>query len=276
MIPLQDYHLKGDTATREDYIAHYLQHIAAALETLARAQGPAPELNLVRPLAEYPGFDWASIDASLIKGDQYGPTHVEHGGYVYTRRSPQNKFGEAIWYSRATGKAEDGTTTYARLITFRKLADADSLPDKVVQAVKAAMPAIATHQGATAPARLTGPSAGPARQPAAADMDDISFDDDDGTIVPKKDAIVPGTSTIVQRLRQAAETANGNADRPAADAARDTLVKQMIRKGLKAAEARRLLQAVAGEQLTIGQAVALGNWLRSAQFQAEAQAILGT
>jgi len=151
-----------------------LERIALALETLARAQGPA-ELNLVRPLAEYPRFDWGSIDASVLKADQFGPTHVEHGGYVYTRRSPQNKFGEAIWYSRATGKAEDGTTSYARLITFKKLAEAEPLGDKVVQAVKAAMPAIAAHQGA-AP-RLPAPAA-PSTPPAAELVDDIPFDDD--------------------------------------------------------------------------------------------------
>jgi hypothetical protein len=83
-----------------------------------------------------------------------------------------------------------------------------------------------------------------------------------------------GAQAIIERLRQTAEGANGNADRPAAEAAGDTLVNQMIRKGLKAGEAKQVLQAVAGEQLTIGLAIALGAWVRSAQFLAEAQAIL--
>lgn len=267
MIPLQDYPLSGDTATREDYIAHYLHHIAAALESLARAQGPV-ELNLVKPLADYPGFPWDSIDASVVKGDQYGPTHVEHGGYVYTRRSPQNKFGEAIWYSRAAGKAEDGTTTYARLITFKKLADAESLPDKVVQAVKSAMPAIATHQGVPTPARLPAPVPVPA---AVEETDDIDFGDE--VPVPP---VLAGAQAIIQRLLQAAEGTNGNAGRPAAGAAGDTMVNQMIRKGLKAPEARQVLQAIVGigEQMTIGQAITLGTWVRSAGFLTEAQAII--
>lgn len=125
-------------------IVDALGRIAAALEVLARAGGPGPEMNMVRPLADYPGFDWGGIDASVVRADEFGPTHVEYGGYIYTRRSPQNKFAEAIWYSRATGKGEDGTTTYARLISFKKMAEAEPLADKVIQAVKAARPTTIT------------------------------------------------------------------------------------------------------------------------------------
>jgi hypothetical protein len=51
------------------------------------------------------------------------------------RRSPANKFGEAIWFSRCTGKDENGENKYEKLITFKptsKIA-VEPLPEKVLQ-----------------------------------------------------------------------------------------------------------------------------------------------
>lgn len=109
-----------------------LERLTLAVESLARAGQPA-EPNLVRPLEEYRTFDWASIGASIVREDPDGPTHVEHGGFLYTRRSPNNKFGAAIWYSRADGKDDDGNTRYLKLISFKPLADAEALPRSVEQ-----------------------------------------------------------------------------------------------------------------------------------------------
>jgi len=111
-------------------IAFELKRIAAALETLSRA-GEPEEPNLVRPIGEFGGFDWAGIGASVVQSDRDGPTHLEHGGYLWTRRSPSNKFDPAIWFSRPAGKDDAGEIRYLRLITFRKIGEADPLPDAV-------------------------------------------------------------------------------------------------------------------------------------------------
>lgn len=106
-----------------------LNRIALALEAIALTNAPAP--NFVKPIELYADFDFTAIGASVKGRDANGPTELEWGGYLWTRRSPQNKFGEAIWFSRATGKDPEGQVKYARLITFKKLTEAEPLPRKV-------------------------------------------------------------------------------------------------------------------------------------------------
>jgi hypothetical protein len=109
-----------------------LQRVATALEKLAPANVAAP--NLTRPLAEFSVFQWDEIGARVIQRDLNGPTIVEWGGQPYSRRSPQNKFNPAIWFSRAVGKDEDGVK-YERLITFREFSEIDPLPQKIEHAL---------------------------------------------------------------------------------------------------------------------------------------------
>ncbi len=119
-----------------------LSRIAIALESQVRALGPI-EPNLVRPLSEYAAFDWSSIGARVVQSDPSdpsGPTHVEHDGALYTRRSPQNKYGAAIWFSRSVGRDEEGGTQYIRLITFKPLGDADPLPASVKREMAYTLP----------------------------------------------------------------------------------------------------------------------------------------
>ena len=120
--------------------------IANALEAIALTNAPAP--NFVKPIESYASFDFTAIGA-LVKGhDANGPTELEWGGYLWTRRSPQNKFGEAIWFSRATGKDAEGNVKYSRLITFKKLTEAEPLPRKVEALVENAKPVMPVKQAA--------------------------------------------------------------------------------------------------------------------------------
>ena len=115
-------------------ISTQLTRIADALEAQARDATPeAP--NYSRPLADYPSFDWDSIGAEVVAYDTIGPTQVEWGGQVWTRRSPQNKFAEAIWYSRSVGKNADAENQYVRLISFRKAAEVDEIPARTQKAL---------------------------------------------------------------------------------------------------------------------------------------------
>jgi hypothetical protein len=59
-------------------------------------------------LSEYPTFDWPSIGATVLNRDDDGVTAVEWNGHVFTRRSPNNKFDVAVWFSRHLGQDSDG------------------------------------------------------------------------------------------------------------------------------------------------------------------------
>lgn len=106
-----------------------LSRIAIALETLAQANAPAP--NFVKPIDAYKDFDFTAIGAKVVARDRLGATAVEWGGYQWTRRSPSNKFDVAIWFSRPNGKDAEGNVKYIRLITFKKMTDAEEIPAKV-------------------------------------------------------------------------------------------------------------------------------------------------
>jgi ssDNA-binding DdrB-like protein len=109
-------------------IAESLQSIEASVRQIALAALPAP--NYTRPLAEYPSFDWASIGATILKEDSDGVAVVEWHGQTFTRRSVQNKYEPAVWFSRAAGKDETGQNRYVRLITFKAPPEAEPIPAK--------------------------------------------------------------------------------------------------------------------------------------------------
>jgi hypothetical protein len=137
-------------------LAPLLERIAVALERLANDGKPVAP-NLTKSMESFWGFDWASIGAEIIREDHDGPTHVQHNGLLYTRRSPTNKYGSAIWYSAPAGKDADGNVEYVRLITFKDFSDADPLPRKLEK--PAAKPASAgSPQQAPVPPRTAPPS----------------------------------------------------------------------------------------------------------------------
>ncbi len=121
MTALRSLYALQQTQTR------HLEAIANHLATLTQAQaGAAPAPNLQRRLAEFADFDWSSIAATVVDSDDWGAALVEWQGRQFKRRSPDNKFDAAIWYSRAVGKEGD-KVRYERLITFKKI-DADTAP----------------------------------------------------------------------------------------------------------------------------------------------------
>ena len=115
----------------------YQRRQTLALELIASGLGQlnlsatAAAPNYTRALTEFKSFDWASIGASIVQRDKEGATIVRWGNHDYVRRSPANKFGEAIWFSRSVGRDEQGHTTYERLITFKRMASAEALPQRV-------------------------------------------------------------------------------------------------------------------------------------------------
>ncbi|QSJ14151.1 hypothetical protein JYQ62_19630 [Nostoc sp. UHCC 0702] len=112
-----------------------LIRIADALERIAPATPKAP--NYQYPIEAFPNFDWESINASVEKKDQYGAAVVIWGGQIWVRRSPANKYGAAIWFSRASGQNEQGDVSYERLITFKpRNVSVEPIPEKVISLIK--------------------------------------------------------------------------------------------------------------------------------------------
>ncbi|GAB4519965.1 MAG: hypothetical protein Kow0047_31200 [Anaerolineae bacterium] len=141
----------GDLENLLGSILTVLVRIAEAIEALEAApaqQAPVQQEecpNLDLPLELYPTFDWSSIGAEVIASDKHGPTMVRWSGRVYKRRSPLNKYGEVIIFSRATGVGEDGKQQYERLVRFRRQAQPDPLPDRVVAALTGSNGRVAVH-----------------------------------------------------------------------------------------------------------------------------------
>lgn len=108
-----------------------LERIADALERLAPATNAAP--NYQFPLETFGQFDWSKINATVVQFDQYGAAVVSWQGQQFIRRSPNNKFGQIIFFSRCVGKDENGENKYVRLISFKPVSEAEPLPDKVIR-----------------------------------------------------------------------------------------------------------------------------------------------
>jgi hypothetical protein len=115
-------------------IAESLQDIESHLRQLAISSNPAP--NYQRPLSEYPNFDWSSISATVLTRDNDGVAAVEWNGQVFKRRSPNNRYDAAVFFSRCLGKDSAGANQYARLIKFTPPAEAEPISNKAKKAIR--------------------------------------------------------------------------------------------------------------------------------------------
>lgn len=102
--------------------------IADSLGRLAGERDGESAPDWVFPIENYAGFDWVAHGAQVIATDGDGPTVVQWGGKNFKRRSPDNAFDPAIWFSHCIGKTEDGRNEYVRLVTFRKFKEDDVQP----------------------------------------------------------------------------------------------------------------------------------------------------
>lgn len=125
-----------------------LQRIAMLLERIAPTDQKAP--GWVKPLTDFLHFDWDSIGATVTSVDDSGASIVEWNGKQFVRRSPNNKFGEAIWFSRSTGeKDSEGKTVYERLVTFKE-SDVEPIPAKISRTIETtSRPRTVSQQTAT-------------------------------------------------------------------------------------------------------------------------------
>lgn len=109
--------------------------IASALEQIIGSAGQkAP--NYQQSLENWTLFDWASIGATVERTDAHGVAVVSWRGLQFIRRSPLNKFSESVWFSRCIGKDSSGENQYERLITFKRLPQAEPVPERVSRLVR--------------------------------------------------------------------------------------------------------------------------------------------
>lgn len=113
-----------------------LERIAESIQQLVPVSTAAP--NYQHPLESFARFDWESIGATVERSDQFGAAIVSWRGLQFVRRSPSNKFCEAIWFSRCTGKDNNGENKYERLISFKAVSrvEVEPLADKVMRFVQ--------------------------------------------------------------------------------------------------------------------------------------------
>lgn len=93
-----------------------------ALERIAellKQNLPRQPANYEAILEDFHKFDWGGINAQVELKDKYGVASVIWHKERYIRRSPSNKFGAIIFFSRSIGKDAEGRNQYERLITFR-------------------------------------------------------------------------------------------------------------------------------------------------------------
>ena len=100
------------------------EKIARQLDKLLNDR-PIKDPDYQKSLADYPNFDWNSIDAKIIAKDGDGVSAVEWQGRIYKRRAPENKFAPAIWFSRHDGfqkyKNKEGFKDKSCLITTNNI-----------------------------------------------------------------------------------------------------------------------------------------------------------
>lgn len=153
----------------EQQTERLLSLLGSIADSLSRLAGErdgegAPDWEF--PIESYASFDWVAHGAQVIASDGDGPTVVQWGGKNFKRRSPDNAFDPAIWFSHCIGKTEDGRNEYVRLVTFRKFKDDDVQPlgrkaERYVSAAPpaATMPQTASVRACTAPALSDTPAA---------------------------------------------------------------------------------------------------------------------
>jgi hypothetical protein len=116
-------------------IAIALERNTIALERIAdlleQQQPEAKAPNFTAKMQDFKNFDWGKIGATIEQSDQYGAAIVSFRGKQYQRRSPENAYTPAIYFSRCVGLDAGGKKVYERLITFKRPAEVNPVSRKV-------------------------------------------------------------------------------------------------------------------------------------------------
>lgn len=160
-----------------------LATISHQLEALAQASAPLSP-GYRRRLAEYPGFDWQSIGATVVAQDSRGAAEVEWHGHRFDRATGEKFDAKFIIFSRP---APDWSQENKRYCTLIKFADYNNTP-------------LAERQPAPGPAEPTQP--GPASPPPIKPMDVQRTASDPAPLIEEAKSVqdAPGYYALATRL----------------------------------------------------------------------------
>lgn len=242
-----------------------LGSIAGSLATIERSLLPeAP--NYKRPIEDFATFDWDSIGARVVKTDVYGVAQVEHNDQIYTRRAPENKFNEAIWFSRPDGKDADGNNRYVRLITFRKFGEAEPISRKAEALVQRAAPAAQDARQTATEAPGAAQPAQPAQVSIPAKTTATAATDEFDALSSASAARQQAGEQVRAKLRAMATGYNGQGSQPASNDQRQRAFNNLRTLcGNDEAKRHAVIQFLFGKasltELTAGEAQAIRDWV---------------
>jgi len=112
-----------------------LERVAQSLEE-AEARKEASNYQL--HLEEFATFDFSSIGATVERSDAQGAAILNWQGKQFLRRSPTNKYGAVVFFSRCIGNDEQGVKKYERLCTFKSLekVEVEPISDKATRLIR--------------------------------------------------------------------------------------------------------------------------------------------
>lgn len=112
-----------------------LTRIAVALEAREEVEDP-----LEFALADFAGFAWSTIGATIVQRDADGVSIIRAANGRIAKRRSNDKFGTEVWFSYSDGKDEKGENRYRKVVVFRNVAPPEPLGRKTEQAVRSATP----------------------------------------------------------------------------------------------------------------------------------------
>ena len=92
------------------------------------------------PLGDFKTFDWANVGMRVVDRDDDGPSVIQAPNGRMCKRRSNDKFGTEIWFSYYSGKNDDNTPKYAKVIEFKQVQAPEPLGRKTEQALRAAQP----------------------------------------------------------------------------------------------------------------------------------------
>lgn len=110
-----------------------IERLAAVAESLVQGQQrkTSTPAKFIKPIEEFPSFDWASIGAKIEYRDSDRiVAAVTWRGFTYERKQ---KHGD-VWFSRNVGKDDEGNPVYETLVKFAANVAPSSLPTSMVKA----------------------------------------------------------------------------------------------------------------------------------------------
>jgi len=109
------------------------------------------------PLGDFKTFDWANVGMRVVARDDDGPSVIQATNGKMCKRRSSDKFGTEIWFSYCSGKNENNTPQYTKVIEFKEVKAPEPLGRKTEQALRTAQPTPPQSASVAVPIAPTAP-----------------------------------------------------------------------------------------------------------------------